>query len=492
MARPREACGVFGVFAPGSDVAQMAFLALHALQHRGQESAGIAASDLDTASVQRGMGRVAQVFDEESLRSLRGALAIGHTRYSTAGGSDLHNAQPFLIETACGPLAVAHNGNLTNAPALRRGVLERGLDLLASSDSALIAQLLAASTTNGGSAAPWETHIAALMGQMEGAYSLVVLTRDALFGVRDPLGLRPLCLGELPGATGQNHSAIASESCALASIGARFLREVRPGEIVRIDGAGLRSIQGQPSPRRALCVFEYVYFARPDSILEGQTVHGVRQLLGAALWREAPVSADVVVGVPDTALPAAIGFSCASGIPFSAGLTANCYVGRTFIQPDDRSRRAGVSSKYQRAPRDLRGQRVVLIDDSIVRGNTAGPLVRLLRDAGAAEVHLRVSAPPVRFPCFMGVDMAVPDELIAHQSTVAEIQERVDADSLAYLSQDGMMAAVRGETRGEARHCSACFDGRYPLAVADRLEARAGAPVLEAGAEGRYRGSLSP
>jgi len=480
--RPRESCGVFGVFAPDSDVARTTFFALYALQHRGQESAGIATSDLHTASVQRGMGLVAQVFNEDNLRPLRGALAVGHTRYSTTGSSNLRNAQPYLIETMHGPLAVAHNGNLTNSPLLRQRLLERGVGLQSTSDSEVITQLLAAPATDEVSASPWEARIGAFMAQAEGAYSLVVMTRDALFGVRDPLGLRPLCIGELPGDGGSRRYAIASESCALATVGARFLREVQPGEIVRVDGFGLRSTQGQPSLRRALCVFEYVYFARPDSLLEGQTVHSVRQRLGAALWRESPVAADVVVGVPDSALPAAIGFSRASGIPYSEGLTKNRYIGRTFIQPDDLLRRTGVSLKYNPLLCNLSGQRVVLIDDSIVRGNTAGPLVRLVREAGATEVHLRVSSPPVRFPCFMGVDMAIPDELIAHHRTVDEIRQHVEADSLAYLTPAGMMAAVRGDDAGAVRHCSACFDGNYPLSVQDWFDACSGKLAFEASA----------
>lgn len=463
--RPREACGVFGIYAPGADVARITFFALYALQHRGQESAGIATSDGHAAYIHKGMGLVAQVFNEDNLRPLKGDLALGHNRYSTTGSSHIRNAQPYLIETMYGPLGVGHNGNLTNAPALRRKLLERGVGLISSSDSEVITQMLAAPPPGGEPNGPdWEARIAAFMAEAEGAYSLVILTRDAIFAVRDPLGLRPLCLGELPGENGTSGYVVASESCALGTIDARYLREVRPGEIVRLDAKGLHAIQGrEPASRVAPCIFEYVYFGRPDSILEGQTVHRVRQRLGEELAREAPAEADVVVGVPDSATPAAIGYAQASGIPYSEGLTKNRYIGRTFIQPDDRLRRVGVHLKYNPLMANLGGRRVVLVDDSIVRGNTCGPLVRLLRDGGASEVHVRVSSPPVRHPCFMGVDMATHEELIAHHKSVEEIRQHVGADSLAYLSHEGMMRAVTagiGEDRG---HCSACFSGKYPI-----------------------------
>lgn len=456
---------MFGIYAPGADVARITFFALYALQHRGQESAGIATSDGHMAYIHKGMGLVSQVFNEENLRPLRGHLAIGHNRYSTTGSSHLRNAQPYLIETMHGPLGVGHNGNLTNSPLLRRKLLERGVGLISSTDSEVITQMLAAPPPNGEPHGPdWEARIAAFMQEAEGAYCLVILTRDAIFAVRDPLGLRPLCLGELPGDNGKPGYVVASESCALGTIGARYLREVRPGEIVRLDAEGIRSIQGlPPASPSALCIFEYVYFARPDSVLEGQTIHRVRQRLGEELAREAPVDADVVVGVPDSATPAAIGYARASGIPFTEGLTKNRYIGRTFIQPDDRLRRAGVHLKYNPLTANLEGRRVVLIDDSIVRGNTAGPLVRLLREGGAKEVHVRVSSPPVRHPCFMGVDMATHEELIAYQKSVEEIREHIGADSLAYLSHEGMMRAVTAEIGRDAGHCSACFTGRYPI-----------------------------
>lgn len=463
--RPREACGIFGIYAPGLDVARQTFFALYALQHRGQESAGIATSDGRMAYLHKGMGLVAQVFNEENLAPLKGHLAIGQNRYSTTGSSHIRNAQPYLIETIYGPLGVGHNGNLTNALTLRYRLLERGVGLTSSSDSEVITQMLAAPPPVAAPAKPdWEERIMAFMAEAEGAYSLVILTREAIFAVRDPLGLRPLCLGQLTGKDGSQGYVVASESCALGTIGAEYVREVRPGEIVRLDKHGLHSVQGrEPALPPALCVFEYVYFARPDSMLEDQVIHRVRQRLGAELAREAPAQADVVVGVPDSATPAAIGYAQASGIPYSEGLTKNRYIGRTFIQPDDQLRKSGIHLKYNPLTANLQGRRVVLLDDSIVRGNTAGPIVRLLREGGAVEVHVRVSSPPVRHPCFMGVDMATHEELIAHHKSVEEIQAHIGADSLAFLSHEGMMRAVSTEMRQNCEHCSACFTGKYPV-----------------------------
>lgn len=464
-----EECGVFGVYAPGRDVARLTFFGLYALQHRGQESAGIVTSDGTATYTHKGMGLVAQVFDEENLRPLQGHLAIGHTRYSTTGSSHLRNAQPYLIETIDGPLGLAHNGNLTNARQLRQALLKRGVGLSSTTDSEVIVQMLAAPPSAWGGLAPpidaapptrWFERLCALMQVAEGAYSLAILTRDALYAARDPLGLRPLCLGELDGGY-----VLASESCALQTIGARYLREIAPGEIVRIDAQGLTSIVGRPSARRALCIFEYVYFARPDSLLEGQVIHQVRQRLGRQLAREAPADADIVVGVPDSATPAAIGYSLESGLPYTEGLIKNRYIGRTFIQPDDQLRQVGVHLKYNPLTANLHGQRVVLVDDSIVRGNTVGPLLQLLREGGAREVHVRVSSPPVRHPCFMGVDMATHRQLIAHNHSLEAICRHIGADSLAYLSQAGMLAAVRGERPQPGGHCAACFTGQYPLEI---------------------------
>jgi amidophosphoribosyltransferase len=460
---PREACGVFGIYTPEGEAARTAFFALYALQHRGQESAGIATSDGRGACVHRGMGLVTQVFDERTLEPLKGSLAIGHTRYSTTGAPQLRNAQPYIIETLHGPLGLGHNGNLTNARALRQRLLGRGVGLQSSSDSELILHMLALPPDGDLMGPPrWEERIGAFMREAQGAYSLVVLTRDAIYAVRDPLGLRPLCLGELSLGEGRMGYAVASESCALGTIGARFVREVAPGEVIRLDAQGVHASQGAPSPRSALCVFEHVYFSRPDSVLEGEQVHLTRQRMGEVLGREAPADADVVVAVPDSAVPAGMGYARATGLPYADGLIKNRYIGRTFIQPDERLRRERVRLKYNPLSANLAGRRVVLVDDSIVRGNTCGPLVRLLREGGAAEVHVRISSPPVRHPCFMGVDMGTHEELIAHKRTVEQIRAHIGADSLAFLSLDGMMDAVGGDV-GCARHCNACFSGRYPL-----------------------------
>jgi amidophosphoribosyltransferase len=452
----KESCGVVGIYAPGEDVARLTYFALYSLQHRGQESAGIATSDGHMANVHKSMGLVAQVFTEENLHPLKGYIAIGHNRYSTSGSSKLKNAQPYVIETWYGPLGVAHNGNLTNAASLRRDLLQTGVGLRSSSDSEVITQLLA-----GCKGETWEERIAQFMRRAEGAYSLTILTRKALFAVRDPWGFRPLCYGRLGGGW-----VIASESCALDTIGAEYVREIEPGEIITVDDYGLRSVQGREPEKRSLCTFEHIYFARPDSLFDGHVIHQVRQALGKEVAREHPVDGDVVVAVPDSAIPAAIGYALESGIPFTEGLIKNRYIGRTFIQPSDRLRRAGVALKFNPLTDNLAGKRIILVDDSVVRGTTSGPLVRLLRQAGASEVHIRVSSPPIRFPCFMGVDMATHRELIASRMTVPEIERYLGCDSLGYLSLDGMMRAI-----GEASeaYCNACFTGRYPLELGDQL-----------------------
>jgi amidophosphoribosyltransferase len=466
--RPREECGVFGIYAPGRDVARLTFFGLFALQHRGQESAGIASSDGRAAYSHKGMGLVSQVFDEDKLRPLRGHLAIGHNRYSTTGSSHIRNSQPYLIETLYGPLGVAHNGNLTNALELRQMLLERGVGLSSTTDSEVITQILASppevwdeqalGLRNTGDR--WLERISAFMQVAEGAYSLALLTRDALYAVRDPFGLRPLCLGEVEGGY-----VVASESCALATIGARFVREIEPGEILRIDAKGVKSVIGRVSERKALCIFEYVYFARPDSMLGGQIIHKIRQAMGAQLAREAPADADVVVPVPDSAVPAAIGFAHELDLPFIEGLTKNRYIGRTFIQPDDQLRKIGIQLKFNPLSSNLQGKRVVLIDDSIVRGNTARPLVQLIRDGGASEVHVRVSSPPVRHPCFMGVDMATHSELIANRLDIEGIRQQIGADSLSYLSLEGMERAIHETQQQHGGHCTACFSGNYPIRI---------------------------
>ncbi len=474
--RPREACGVFGVFAPGREAAHLAFLALCALQHRGQESAGIATSDGEAAYLHKGMGLASQVFDAGILRQLRGPMAIGHTRYSTAGASHLRNAQPFLIETLHGPLGVAHNGNLVHAQRLRRRLLERGIGLSSGSDSELILHLLASPPEAWGieeelrgDAPPgpdlWIGRIRALMRLAPGAYALVILTREAIYAVRDPYGFRPLCLGAL-----EEGYAVASESCALRLIGARPLRELAPGEIARLDRNGLTIFKGAPPSAPAFCIFEYVYFMRPDSLREGGTIYAVRLALGRQLAREAPAAADLVVGVPDSATPHAIGYSLESGIPFIEGLIKNRYIGRTFIQPDDQTRQQSVHLKYSPLPEVLRGRRVVLVDDSIVRGHTTRQLVQLLRDGGAAEVHVRIASPPIRHPCFMGIDMATYAELIAHRRDEEAIRRFIGADSLAYLSLPGMLAAVREALPDSGGgYCTACFSGDYPLPLPEEL-----------------------
>jgi amidophosphoribosyltransferase len=444
---------VCGIYAPGMDVARMTFFALYALQHRGQESAGICTVDRGVANLHKGLGLVSQVFNEDNLQVLRGNLSIGHTRYSTTGGSvQLTNAQPYLIETALGPLGISHNGNLTNTPRLRRDLLQRGVGLTSSSDSEIITQMLA-----GAEGATWDARIIDFMRTAQGAYSLTILTRDAIYAVRDAWGFRPLCLGRL----NDSGWVVVSESCALGTIDATLEREIRPGEIVRLDADGVTSWQTQPASRSAMCIFEYVYFARPDSIIEGRSVHRVRRRMGARLAQEHPVDADMVIGVPDSATAHAIGYANESGLPYGEGLIKNRYIGRTFIQPDERLRRLGVALKYNPLP-DLDGMKVVLVDDSIVRGTTSGPIVALLRQAGAREIHMRVASPPIRHPCFMGVDMASQGELIAARMTTEEIAAHIKVDSLGYLSLEGLRSVVPYE--GDA-HCQACFSGDYPVPV---------------------------
>ena len=451
--KPQHECGIFGIYAPDDDVARLTFFGLYALQHRGQESAGIAVADGRRISLYKEMGLVSQVFNEDNLRPLRGHLAIGHTRYSTTGSSRLLNAQPFVVESALGPLAVGHNGNLTNAPQLRRELLNRGVGLTSTSDSEVIIQMLA-----GGEGHIWEEKLCDFMAQAQGAYCLTVLTSDTLYAVRDPWGLHPLCLGRL----GENGWVVASETCALATIGAEFVRHVEPGEILAIGEDGPQTIATMPAPERAMCLFEYIYFARPDSQVEGTTLHAARVAAGRELAKEAPADADIVIPVPDSAVPAAIGYAQQSGIPYSEGLIKNRYIGRTFIQPDDRLRQLGVQLKFNPLSDNLEGKRVVLVDDSIVRGNTSGPIVQLLRKAGAREVHMRVSAPPIRHPCFLGVDMATYPELIAHRMSIPEIQDHLGVDSLAYLSLEGL---IRATGNPQAGFCTGCFTGNYPVDV---------------------------
>ena len=456
----REECGVFGVHAPGEDVARLTFFGIYSLQHRGQESAGIATSDGERLHLYAEMGLVTQIFRESVLEELPGVAAIGHTRYSTTGSSSLRNAQPLVVDGPEGQLALAHNGNIVNADLLRGDLASQGIEFKTTTDSEVIAQLLA--TASGES---WEERFGYMMRRANGAYSLTVLVRDAVFGLRDPNGIRPLCIGRMDGGY-----VIASESCALDHLGAEFVREVERGELVRIDGSGISSwfpLRRQERARPALCLFEYIYFARPDSRLGGKLLHPVRMEMGARLAREHPAEADLVLGVPDSATAAAIGYAHESGIPYAEGLMKNRYVGRTFIEHDQRLREQGVRLKFNPLPEVLEGKRIVLVDDSIVRGTTTPRVVALLRRAGAAEVHMRITSPPITHPCFYGVDMATRGELIAAQREVDEIRQHIDADTLGYLSLEGTIAATG---QAEDGLCTGCFSGCYPGEVPLELD----------------------
>ena len=459
---PRDECGVFGVCAPGSDVARLAYFALYALQHRGQESAGIATCQGGHIMTLRDLGLVFQVFDEAKLRALTGTMAVGHVRYSTTGSSAWENAQP-VYRSDRREVALGHNGNLINAIELHETLRERGVSFRSTSDSELIAALLSTHEAD-----TIEDALADVLPRLEGAFSTVVMTRDRVVGFRDGAGLRPLALGRL----GERY-CLASESCAFDIIGAEFLREVEPGEMVSIGERGLEVRQLVEAERRAFCVFEHIYFARPDSVLEGRLTQVSRRRMGEILWREAPVAADLVISVPDSGNPAANGYSQASGIPKDDGLIKNRYVARTFIQPGQELRKHGLRMKFNPLPEIVGGRRVVVVDDSIVRGNTTRQIVRMLRDAGAAEVHLRISAPPIRHPCHYGIDMSTPQEMIAHERTVEEVADELGCDSLAYLSVEGLYEAI-GASRDT--HCDACFTGEYPL---ERTEAANGKFALE-------------
>jgi amidophosphoribosyltransferase len=454
---PHEECGVIGIFAPNEDVARMTFFGLYALQHRGQEAAGMAVADGQTMSSYKGVGLVSQVFTPNAMADLKGHYAIGHTRYSTTGSSSLRNAQPFMIETMHGPLALAHNGNLINSAELRNELMQKGVGFSSSSDSEVMTMMLA---RNGG--LTWEERIRHAMKKWVGAYSLVILTRDCVYAVRDPWGFRPLCIGLLP----SGGHAVASETGALQTLGCEAIRDVQPGEVVSLSNNALKVMQAIPPVMpSAMCIFEYIYFARPDQTWNGINVHHVRQRLGEELAREVVNGlgqmADVVIPVPDSSIPAAIGFSHVSGIPYNDGFIKNRYVGRTFIEPTDSLRKRGVALKFNVINENVRDKRVMMIDDSIVRGNTTGPLIKLLKNAGASEVHVAITCPPIAHSCFMGVDMGKRDDLIAHKRLIDEICEYVGADSLSYLSIDGMMRALN-RTEG---FCQACFTGQYPVPV---------------------------
>ena len=454
---PQENCGVVGVYAPGEDVARITFFGLFALQHRGQESAGISVSDGETLRLSTSMGLVAQAFREQDLERLTGHIAIGHTRYSTAGSSILCNAQPILVSGPYGEIALAHNGNVVNAVPLRKELEEWGIQFSASTDSEIIAHLLANAPGR-----DWGERVQYLMRRVQGAYSLVVLTQDSLIAIRDPLGVRPLCVGKMNGGW-----IVASESCALDHLGADLLREIEPGEAVVINQDGMKTIYRAKERNRASCIFEYIYFARPDSIIGGKLTYSLRQAMGAQLAREHPVDADVVIGVPDSATAAAVGYAQEAGIPYNEGLLKNRYVGRTFIEPDQRVRELGVKLKFNTLPEILSGKRVIVVDDSIVRGTTTPHVVRLVRKAGATEVHLRVCAPPIKHPCQLGVDMASYRELIAANKSIEEIRQFVDADTLGYLSIEGLLKAVGGSRDS---HWLGCFTGNHPIPVQLELD----------------------
>ena len=458
---PREECGVIAVYSPEESASRLTFFGLFALQHRGQESAGIAASNGECVEVHAEMGLVSQVFREPDFLPLAGDLAIGHTRYSTTGSSEICNAQPLVVEGRAGTLALANNGNIINARELK-DQLEQEWDcsFVSTTDTEIIARMVVDSAE-----ASWEDRIFQCMRRLEGAYSLVGLTHDAVVAARDPLGIRPLCIGRRGDGW-----VVASETCALDNLGAEFVREIDPGEVVVIDHQGLRSSiwPGVSESRpRALCVFELIYFSRPDSLMDGHLVHSKRQQMGAELAREHPVDADLVIGIPDSSTAAAVGYALESGIPFSEGLIKNRYVGRTFIEPEQRLRDLGVRQKFNSLGEVIRDKRIVVVDDSIVRGTTTPHVVNLLRRAGAAEVHMRVCAPPIRHPCFMGVDMASRKELLAANNTVPEIREFIGADTLGYLSVKGLMKVVGGEGGG---FCDACFTGNYPVPVQLELD----------------------
>ena len=448
-------CGVFGIRSVERDVARLAYFALFALQHRGQESAGIAVSDRGRLTVLRDMGLVAQVFDEEKLQALPGEVAIGHTRYSTTGSTLWANAQPLVHHGRVRTVALGHNGNLTNTAEVRDALATEGIVLGATSDTEAIAALIAHDPS------PLPLAVAQAMARLEGAYSVVALADGKLLGFRDPHGIRPLALGRLVDPEGGENWVLASETCALDLIGATFERDVRPGELVVIDEDGLHATQAVPEGRQALCIFEHVYFARPDSTLAGAEVHGVRVRMGERLAAEAPAEADLVMPIPDSGTPAAVGFSRASGIPYSEGLIKNRYVGRTFIQPDDALRRQGIKMKFNPLA-EVSGKRLVIVDDSIVRGSTMHQLVAMLFEAGAAEVHVRVSSPPIVSPCFYGIDMADEEQLAAAHRSVEQMRELIGATSLHYLSLEGMQAATR---LPEASVCRACFTREYPTRV---------------------------
>ena len=451
-----ESCAVFGVFGH-PEAANLTYLGLYALQHRGQESSGIVASDGTRVHSEVGMGLVADIFDKGRLSKLQGHLAIGHNRYSTAGQSSIVNAQPFLVDHSRGIIALGHNGNLVNAARLRRGLEESGSIFRSTTDSEVILHLIARSAED-----ETEPAIVDALNRLEGAFTLTMLTRDKLIGIRDPLGFRPLVLGKMANGWGRDAWILASETCALDLIDAEFEREILPGEMIIIDEDGPRSIFPFPKQQHRQCIFEFIYFARPDSHIFGKDVYTVRRQLGVELAREHPVEADVVIPVPDSGVAASLGYAAESGLPMELGLVRNHYVGRTFIEPQNEIRHFGVKVKLNPLKSYLEGKRVVVVDDSIVRGTTSQKIVEMIRKAGASEVHMRISSPPITNPCYYGIDMPTHKELIASSKTVEESRQHISADSLAYLSLENLLKCV---SHRENEFCTACFTGAYPIPV---------------------------
>ena len=448
----REECGIFGIFAHQENVALNTYWGLYALQHRGQESAGIAVTDGTVMDVQRGMGLVNEVF-RHSLPDMPAHIAIGHVRYSTTGSSLLRNTQPLLVNYSGGQISLAHNGNLTNAHIMRQQLEKQGHVFQTSVDSEVIVNLIARSTKE-----TVEERVIDSLTDVQGAYSLVIMTETKLIGVRDPHGFRPLCLGRLGDGW-----VLASESCALDTVGAEFVRDIEPGEIVSIDDNGVESRHFAETDRRSACVFEYIYFARPDSVIDGQSVYQARLNMGRTLARESGFKADIVISVPDSGTTAALGYSQESGIPFAEGLMKNRYIGRTFIQPEQKKRDMGVRIKLNAVTSVVKGKSVVMVDDSIVRGTTSGKIVRMLKEAGATAVHMCISSPPIGFPCYYGIDTSARKELIAASKKVEEIREFIGADSLHYLSLEGLYASIAGIPQKTL--CTACFNCDYPAEI---------------------------
>lgn len=464
--KPEEACGVFGVYAPEKalEVAKLTYFGLYALQHRGQESAGIATINKGQVYCYKDMGLVSQVFDEEILEQLPGEIAVGHTRYSTTGSSLKENAQPVILDTRLGKFALAHNGNLVNAIELRKHLATRKADFITSTDSEMIALTIADEVNNG---KDWIQGAISAFKLCSGAYSLAIATPAGLIGARDRNGIRPLVIGILPEEEASNRYVLASETCGLDIIGAEYVRDVNPGELVWITESGLVSINWAEQAEKKLCIFEMIYFARPDSVMHNETLYSYRIRLGRQLARESYVDADLVIGVPDSGIPAAIGFSRESGVAYGEGLIKNRYVGRTFIQPTQGMREAGIRMKLNTLKDALQGKRIIIVDDSIVRGTTSKKIVKALRDAGATEVHMRISSPPVTHPCFYGIDTDNQNQLIAATKSTSEIAERIEVDTLAYLTWEGMLQATQEDT---SHFCSACFTGDYPVSIPEDVK----------------------